>query len=214
MKPAYHIALTASEKRMMAELAAIHSQIEWLMRLTVQHLLTISPALARTIMGSTVIRANAAIWIATVRQKHPDTRCKEIAETAYEGITQLAQNRNDFIHAIFGFATEEENVERMGPLHFWPGHHTNSQKYMRSLPRRAVRVRTSTEIPLPTIAEVHKEAARLSVMFAQVEWGVNPTATGRSPWLRKLAALPPSRPQKGQPKKGKGRGNRPPPSRG
>src|ERR1700760_2259099 len=96
MKPAYHIALTATEKRLIAEIAATQSQIEWLMRLTVQHLLGVLPQLALKIMGSTSIAANAEIWISTVREKHPNKGAKEWAEYAYGQVSDLSKTETIF----------------------------------------------------------------------------------------------------------------------
>jgi hypothetical protein len=205
MKPAYHISLTSREKILITELNAIQAQIEWLMRLTVQHLLNISPDTAKGIMGSTSIETNSNLWIKVIREKHPDSSIKQWAEFAFLRIKELSKGRNDFLHTLYGFAVENDVL--FGPISFIYGH--IAKKRHKAIPRRAVRVRTSAIAPLDDLNTARNEAAYLSVVFAHVEASANPSEVGRVPWLHRLGSKHPPQSQSVKPKKGKGRA--PPP---
>lgn len=205
MQPAYHISLTASEKRLIAEVSALQSQIEWLMRLAVQHLLGITPPLALTIMGSTNIAANAEIWIRTVREKATSEAAKAWAEYAYAGIPDLTKGRNDFLHTLFGFVVGANQED----TNFFFGHMLSAQA-AKAMPRRAIRVKTSAEAPLADLKKTRDGAARLSCVFAHVRWLVDEKSPEPSPWQRRLGSKLPPPPATPQRKRGRGRGVRRP----
>lgn len=186
MKPAYHISLSAVEKRLIAELSAVQTQSEWLMRLTIQHLLDVTPFTAQRIMGSTNIESNVMIWISVVRENHPDEAVKEWAEYAVSRMRSAAQSRNDFLHTLYGLATDGE---LQGNTSFIYGHRA-TKRHM-DLDRRAIRVRTSTEAPLKDLRKLTDQAAFLTLVFAHVEESVNPTSNGKAPWLDRLGSKRP-----------------------
>ncbi len=181
MKPAYHISLTAPEKRVIAEIAAIQTQIDWIIRITVQRLLDVSPATAQRIVGSTVLKTNAEIWIKVVREKHRSHEARQWAELAFAETAAISKGRNDFLHTLFGI---EGNPET-GPVSFLLGHTKRPLTRLRS--RKAIRASTSKEVDLSSLYEVRNEAAHLSCVFAHVEWLTHIEERGRSPWQGKLS---------------------------
>jgi hypothetical protein len=102
--PAYDIPLTKTQLQTLGELCAIQGQVEYLMIETLVHTADFSRETARKILGSTGIRANSEIWIALIREKQwKDKETLEYAEAAYKLIKDLAEGRNDFVHAIFAW---------------------------------------------------------------------------------------------------------------
>ena len=184
MRPAYHIALTAAEKRLIADLAAIQSQIEWLMHLCLMHLLNLESATVRAILGSTSIASNADIWIRVVRERHPFEEIVLWAEYCYGEMPALAKSRNDFLHTLFGFAETTD-----GDVYFAFGHVGGALD--RNSPRVAMRVKNQARALLSELRDARNRAAYLSLAFAHVEWTAIPDSDG-SPWLRRLGGpLPP-----------------------
>ena len=189
MRPAYHIALTATEKRIITDLAAIQSQIEWLMWLTVKNLLELTPEASRKIMASTSFNANAEIWIGIVRDKHPHKSCIEWAEYAFVEMGKHARNRNDFLHTLYGFGDGLSGPDEMALGWGHVGWGTD-----RNTPRMAVRLKSVQLAPLAELAKIRHGAAHLSVVVAHIEWMSDPANDG-SPWLRRLGRqLPPPKP--------------------
>jgi hypothetical protein len=207
MKPAFHISLTSGEKVLITELAAIQSQIEWIMRLTVQHLLSVSPDTARLLMGSTSIETNSNLWINIVREKHHDKVAKEWAEFAFARVKELSKGRNDFLHTLYGFSAQDfpnlSGASPIGSIAFMYGHVVTKREMAN--PRRAIRVRSSASVPLSDLKQTRDSAAYLSVVFAHVEATSNPTPNERAPWLRRLGSKHPPQSQSVKPKTGKGR---------
>jgi hypothetical protein len=193
LKPAYHISLTPAEKRLIADISALQSQIEWLMRLTVQHLLDVTPATAHRIMGSTSIAANAGIWVAVVCEKHHDEVAKEWAQYAFNKIGNLAEGRNDFLHTLYGFATPGAS---QGDISFMHGYAVTREDM--KLPRRAMRVKFDKQRPLSDLRVVRNSAVYLSVIFAHVEHEASPYKIAPSPWLRRLGSKRPHQSRKAQ----------------
>jgi hypothetical protein len=198
MKPAYHISLSAADKRLIADISAIQTQIEWLMRLTIQHLLKIKPATALKIMGSSSITTNAEIWIYAIRDIHQKDEVKTWAEYAFTQMKEMAKGRNDFLHTLYGFAT---NGAPQGDISFLYGHRIF--KRHTKLPKRAVRVRTSVEVFLNDLKKVRDHAAYLSLVFAHIQSETSPHPDEHSPWLRRLGTQLPPQSQKIKPRKGK-----------
>lgn len=196
MRPAYHISLTAPEKRMVAELALIQSQIDWLMQLTVAAVLDVSHSAARSIMGSTSLAANAEIWLAAVREKHPFA--EEIlpwAEYVFGEMAAMAKGRNDFLHTLYGVVDKPGEPANLA---FSWGHVGGRDE--RGEERGAVRVKNAAAVSIADLRLTRDRAAYLSVAVAHIEW----TATdplddnGASPWLRRLGGpLPPPRGEAG-----------------
>jgi hypothetical protein len=182
---------------MIAELAAIQSQIEWLMQLTVRHLLDVSIETARIIMGSTTLARNADIWISTVREKHPDAGAIAWAEVAFKQVSDLAKSRNDYLHSIFGFGESAEEAA------FLFSHSISSNDKV--FPTFAMRVKTAAPTPVSSLRQSRDQAARLSVIAAHVEWLAMPEDEGPSPFQRRLGGRhPPVAPMK-PPRSAKGR---------
>ena len=206
MKPAYHIALTAVEKRLIADLAAIQSQIEWLMQLSIKKALVVERDTARAILGSTNLSANADIWIRIMREDHPHEEVVAWAEYAFSEMAALAKGRNDFLHTLFGFVPPGGGG--VDDLYFNWGH--SDWEGERSSDRMAVRVKSNIAAPLKDLRIVRDRAAYLSIAVAHVEWTASHdhTADDGSPWLRRLGGpLPPPKGEWGPHKATK----RPPP---
>jgi hypothetical protein len=194
MKPAYHISLTAQEKRLITELAAIQSQIEWLMQITVGELLEISPPAFRLVMGSTSLAINAQIWLEVVREKHPlKAHILPWAEYVFGEMEAMAKGRNDFLHTLYGVQTDADPAS----LAFNWGH--VGDKLDRGKTRSGVRVKNAARVSLDELRGVRERAAYLSIATAHVEWTASdPLGDGGSPWLRRLGGpLPPPKGEAG-----------------
>ena len=188
IKPAYHIFLTPTQKRLIAEISAIQSQIEWLMRLTVQHCLGCTSDTARTIMASTNVAANAKIWFDVVCEAWADNEIAlDWADAAYAGIGKLAEDRNSYLHTLYahrdGEAEDDFNVAFA---------HQFSKTYRAKIPA-AIKVRTNKPVSLAGLRLARDHAARLSIIFAYFEWEAMEIGIA-SPFERRLAALPPMPP--------------------
>ena len=205
MTPAFHIFLTAAEKRLVADIAAIQSQVEWLMRLTVQHLLSVSPETAQNIMGSTNIGSTSSVWRDVIRDKCEDDAVKQWAEFAFAQMSDMAKGRNDYLHTLYGLDTDQAPHGRVSFMFS----HEVSRKNMKE-PRRAIRVKTSADAPIADLKAVRDRAAYLSRVLAHIERSVSPHCRDMpSPWPRRLGSkLPPESP-KAKPTKGKGHPPRP-----
>lgn len=187
MKPAYHIHLTATQKRQIAEIAAIQSQIEWLMQLTVKHILGCSPDVARTLMGTTNIRALADSWLAVALDGAEEGEAQAWVRLAHREIGALAQDRNAFLHTLYahqaGDDPEDYNVA--------VAHERGSRPNL-ALPA-AIRLRNNKAVDLSGLDAARNRAARASVLFAHIEW-LAMELDAPSPFLRRLFALYPQGP--------------------
>jgi hypothetical protein len=195
MEPAYHIALTATQKRMIAELAATQSQIEWLMQLTVMHLLEVSGEAARVIMGSTSLAANAQIWISVVREKHPEDGCRAWAEVAFKQMSDLAKSRNDYLHSVYGYGETADDISFMFSHVIEPTD--------KVFPTAGIRVKTLAIAPLSRLRAARDQAARLTVILAHIEWEASPEDFDASPFLRRLGGRHPPTSPTARPRKAK-----------
>lgn len=190
IKPAYHISLSAPQKRLIGELAALQSQCEWLMQLAVRRLLGLSMDTVRVLMGSTSIAANANIFISVVREKAVDPEVRAWAEYAFAQIEDLARSRNDFLHTLYGIRPPEEGSEV--DVLFAYGHRSDPFSKDPDL-RVGIRVRSHSVVPLSQLKDIRDRAAYLTIVFAHVDWLASPETNGPSPWLRRLKSkLPPS----------------------
>ncbi len=191
IKPAYHIFLTPTQKRLIAEISAIQSQIEWLMRLVVQHCLACEAATARSIMGSTSIAANAKIWFDVVSESwagHDDAL--EWADAAYAGISKLAEDRNSYLHTLYAHRDGDGD----GDQNFNVAFAHQLSKGERSRMPAAIKVRTNKPVSLSDLRGARDRAARLSIIFAFFEWEAMEIEGAPNPFSRRLAALPPMPP--------------------
>lgn len=191
MKPAFHISLTAPEKRLVAELAAIQSQIEWLMQMSLAYLLDVEFGTARQILGSTNLGANSETWIQVVREKWAGktefAEAVEWAEWAFSEMTHIAKGRNDFLHTLFGYRDDQDDVW------FTWAHLAKPRSDSRK--RVAIRVKSAVFSPLSELKAVRDRAAYLSIAMAHIET-VAADFDGRSPWPRRLGG--PRPPLKGE----------------
>lgn len=203
MKPAFHISLTATEIRLVAELAAIQSQIEWLMQLSLVDILGCKFATARKILGSTNMAPNSEIWIAAIREKTKPTDEKaQWAEWAFSEMAHIAKGRNDFLHTLFGF-TDDQGAN----VWFQWAHIAKPRLEKRE--RIALRVKSAVRAPIEELEAVRNRAAYLSIAMAHIE-ALFDSGDGKSPWRRRLGG--PLPPLKGETGPHKAR-ERPPPPR-
>jgi hypothetical protein len=188
IKPAYHVFLSPTQKRLIAEISAIQSQVEWLMRLAVQHCLGCEPATARTIMGSTSIAANAKIWFDVICEAYADNEIAlDWADAAYAGIAKLAEDRNSYLHTLYAHRDgDDENDFNVAFSH-------QLSKADRARLPAAVKARTEKAVSLNDLKKARDHAAQLSIIFAYFEWELLDMGAP-SPFERRLAALPPMPP--------------------
>jgi hypothetical protein len=189
MLPAYHVPLTDDQFKLIGEICAIQGQIEWMMLTTVREALGIPKELALRIMGSSAIGTNADIWIRCVRKKQRNKFMLAMAQRAFDEIKDLAEGRNDFVHAAY-FARDPTNPDF--PFVYFaeeglPAVATGNEAV-------AVRVRNDKTVPINKLKEVREKAAEISVRIAHVNWVTIIQRRYRdwqSPWLDRLSELPP-----------------------
>lgn len=187
MKPAYHVFLSATQKRLIAELAAIQSQIEWLMQLTVKHLLECNPETARLLMGSTNIRVLADSWLAVVLENTNDPIMEEWVRRAHREIADLARDRNSFLHTLYAHQDGDTPDDYNVAIAHEPRART------RTAAPSAIRIRNNKAVDLTGLRDARDRAARASVLFAHIEW-IAMEIDVPSPFLRRLAGLYPQGP--------------------
>jgi hypothetical protein len=182
MEPAYHITLTPDQFSLIGEICAIQAQIDWSMQNTIMRLLGISREAAQVILGSTSIANNSTIWLRVVQEKHEWPDKVAHAELAVNKIKALAEGRNDFVHAIFGYSplgdgnfSLQSSDEPLDPQTFSALNKFTS----------ALRVRNLKPTPLDSLRHIRDLAAEISIRVAHVSVGAS-----NSPWRRRLAELP------------------------
>lgn len=212
MKPAYHIPLKATTLQLIGEICAIQGQVEWMMQNTVRELLKIDNETVQRIMGSTSIATNAEIWIRLIRKKESRKSVLRHAEQALSDIRELAEGRNDFVHAVY---------MRKGQI----GTHSYFVYYgdiadeggVRNTDRLAVamRVRNRKIVPVDKLREIRDVAASISIRMAHVFWMMVDSRRHPepSPLLGRLTELPPLDPPKREPQPAKARPSPPRSSR-
>lgn len=159
---AFHIPLTNEQAQMLGEICAIQGQIEHVMLLTVSELLSVGDSAARSILGSTTLANNSDIWLRTVQQrlaKYPDLVA--VAEAVSSELSALVQGRNDYIHAVFGYAAQDS----FGMYVNFGAAEAERKFHGVGV---AARVRNDKQRPLEEIESVRDKAARLSRMVAHV----------------------------------------------
>jgi hypothetical protein len=189
MLPAYHIPLDDEQLKLIGEICAIQGQIEWMMLNTVWFALGIEQQLANRIMGSTSIGTNADIWIRCVRKKQRNKYMLAMAERAFSDIKDLAEGRNDFVHATY-FARRPEQPDT--PFTFVAEEGTPPVEF--GVEAVAVRVRNQKTVPVSKLKSVRDAAAEISIRIAHVHWLtiVEKKLRGSpSPWLDRLSELSP-----------------------
>ena len=187
MDPAYHIPLGADRLKLIGEICAIQGQIEWMMQNTVREAFKVDNPLTQRIMGSTSIGTNAEIWIGVVRRKQRRKGILAHAEQAFRDIKDLAEGRNDFVHAVY-FTKNPGSRTGMFIRVAEAGSHNPAN----SRTAIAVRVRNRKEVSVRKLAEVRDIAAAISVRVAHVHWSTTMERVLRepSPWLGRLSELP------------------------
>lgn len=184
IKPAYHIFLDVTQKRLIADIAAIQSQIEWLMQLTVKHLLECNPDTARLLMGSTNIRVLADSWLAVVLENSEDQDVEAWMHLAHREIASLAQDRNAYLHTLYahqdGDTPDDYNVA--------VAHEPRART--RTAAPAAIRIRNNKAVDLSGLRAARDRAARASVLFAHIEW-LSMDLDAPSPFQRRLSSLYP-----------------------
>lgn len=189
MLPAYHVPLNDNQFKLIGEICAIQGQIEWMMLNTVWFALGVNKELALRIMGSTAIGTNADIWIQCVRKKQRNKFLLAMAERAFADIKDLAEGRNDFVHAAY-FARHADDPERQ----FVYIAHEGMEPLDEGVEAVAVRVRNQKTVSVDKLKTVRDAAAEISIRIAHVHWVtiVQRKLKGTlSPWLDRLAELPP-----------------------
>ncbi len=210
MKPAFHIPLSATQLRQIGELCAIQAQIEWSMQMVVKKLLGLSLASTLKIMGSTSIRSNSSIWIATIREKLDDQDAVAWAEFAFSQIEKLSEGRNDFIHGLYGLDLSDIVTNSPSNL-FMVTSRRKTSDLVRVAGAAGIRLRSHAPTEISRLPKLVNQAARVSVIAAYLD-EVAAKGSDRRELLslrRRLGSRRPPEPPTEVPKKGKGR--QPPP---
>jgi hypothetical protein len=178
MEPAFHIPLSDDELRLIGEICAIQGQIEYSMHNIVQRLLQTGTSATRKILGSTSIGTNSDVFIHIVRDKCQFPELKGIAEDVHAKIRDLAEGRNDFVHALYAIGKEGDSsfalVSGAGRPH--PAfNHTI-----------AIRIRSGKRRAVDAISSVRDTAARISCALAHVDHCLMMCEVGPTAWSGKF----------------------------
>ncbi len=196
MNPAYEIPLNEQELAQLGKLTAILGLVDDLMIQTVERLMNVDRAAANTIMGSSKIADNSAIWKSVIKNRTTDEDIIWLIEHAMREIELTSKARNDFIHSVFSRTLSLADGFSI-PVH-------------RTVARR---VRSDNPRPITDLPSVIDQAARLSCLVAHIDHLIagNPGAT--SAWLERLGPTLPPRLDTASPRKAKVRRGRRRPSR-
>jgi hypothetical protein len=200
MEPATPLVLTKDDHAFIGEIVEIMGQVDHTMVRTVGRLLSVDAAAAAKIMGSTRVADNSAIWAQVIRNRV--TNQPEIAQLiaiAQGAISDMAELRNGFIHAIYSGDYVEAGYVK-------PGYQTTSAKRIKSGKRRST----------SELRGARDKAATLSCLVAHVDHLTKADGDrAPSPWHERLAPLLQTHQQSQKPRhQGKGRGRPPEPSQG
>ena len=174
--PAYAIPLSQTELSLIGEICAIQGQIEFLMQTITRTLLGVDHVTVLAILGSTTIGTNADIFIKIVRLKvlsHPNGLCA--AEFAYAGIRELAEGRNDFVHALYAHAA--------GPDGFVLALEHRARAPMKVV---AIRMKKHTRREVTDLQLVRDHAAKISCALAFLNQALQAGDDARNPWRGKF----------------------------
>lgn len=173
MEPATPLVLTTEQHAMIGELVEIMGQVDDIMIQTVGRLLNVDRAAAGKIMGSTRVEDNSAIWAHAIRNRISDTAIAELIAVAQKEIRDIAELRNDFIHALF-------TGDYAAPGYFEPGIQTTS----------ATRIKSGKTRSTSEIEAARNRAATLSCLVSHIDARMKAGGGhGPSPWLERLGPL-------------------------
>src|SRR6266446_1078776 len=130
MKPAYPIVLTSQDHALLGEVVEIMGQTDDIIVGTVARLLNIDRPAANKIMGSTRIADNVRVWAREIRNRSQTSDVSKLVGIAKKRIKELAEYRNDFIHALFTNDYADNYVE--------PGYQTTTATRRKSGKSRPV----------------------------------------------------------------------------
>jgi hypothetical protein len=168
LNPGWNIPLSDEEFKLIGQLCAIQGQVEHLMKFVVASLLDVTMDVCDHIMVSTGIMTNAQIWSDVVAAKAQKQWMIDTAKLAFSDICAIAEGRNDFVHAVFGWEASDE-------IYGVSAHSSPTVG-----PKIAIRLRSRRRRPVSDLPGVRDEAARLSRMVAHVHWGL--TGDEPTPW--------------------------------
>jgi hypothetical protein len=147
MDPARPLVLTREEHALLGELVEIMGLTEAILAETADRF---DAAAAAKIRGLTA-KPQAEVWARAVRSKARDPQILGQIDAAEKEIGEVAEERNDFIHALFeGDYVEAGYVE--------PGYQTTS----------ATRSKTGRKRPVSDLAAIRHRAAALSCLVKQI----------------------------------------------
>src|ERR1700680_3611259 len=173
MEPAYPLVLTNQEHALIGELVEIMGLADDIMIRTVARLLNVDRPAANKIMGSTNVRDNAAIWAHAIRNRINNPKVAAHVAIAEGEMKDIAEIRNDFIHALFTGDYAE-------PGYMAPGYQTTS----------ATRIKSGKTRPTSELQAARDRAATLSCLIAHIDHCTLQSGDrGPSPWLEKLGPL-------------------------
>lgn len=145
--PAQPLVLTRDEHATLGELVEIMGLIE---NILIEAAERVDPIAARKIMSATAGR-QGKLWAEAVTDRIGDPRLKSLMPSVEKQIADLAEDRNDFVHALFhGDYVEAGYVE--------PGYQTTSAK----------RSKTGNRRPTGDLQSIRDRAAELSCLIDQI----------------------------------------------
>jgi len=154
MDPARPLVLTSEEHALLGELVEIMGLIESILAETAERF---DPLAAANLRKATA-KPQAALWAKVVRGQTSDPGLLAQINTAETEIEQVAEERNDFIHALFeGDYIDADYIE--------PGYQTTS----------AIRSKTGTSRPVSDLEAIRHRAAALSCTLAQIDRAISPS---------------------------------------
>jgi len=170
MEPAIPLVLTQQEHALIGEMVEIVGQRDEIMIGTVTRL---DQTAATKMKSETNVVKFADIWANTIKNRISDTALLKLVDVARDKMKDVADIRNDFIHACF----EEDYVEAG---YVEPGYQTTSAK----------RIRTGLKKPVSEIRDARHQAAKASCLVAHIDHCVEGSGRhGPSQWAKKIEPL-------------------------
>ena len=146
LKPAFPLVLTNEEHALLGELVEIMGMIEHMLTESMERFDTITAGKIRKQTAA----PQAALWANAVKGRVKDPQIAAQIPVAQKEIEEVAEERNDFIHALYTNDYVDDYVE--------PGYQTTS----------VTRSKTGKTRPTDDLRTIRDRAAKLSCLIAQI----------------------------------------------
>jgi hypothetical protein len=147
MKPARPLVLTKEEHALLGELAEIMGLIKHMLG---ESAARFDPAASEEIRQLATGRRQATLWANAIRSRVNDPKIAALIPIVEKEIEDMAEERNDFIHALYTNDYVDDYVE--------PGFQTTS----------VTRSKTGKTRPSSDLQAIRDHAAKLSCLIAQI----------------------------------------------